>query len=209
MEQFMLDHPDAMAISSHQVVPPVPSHHLDIFPIVFLRHPIDRAYSAYLFEWKKQKRADQPVGKFEDYVVEKFQHRRRNAIEEFQVFHLANRNYDRKRPAPNLSDEDILHNSREFLRTIGYFGIVDQYGKSLAHLKANLASHFPELGFLEYKENSLQEGDASMGKKIDRIRSEMSDATYTELVMRNQLDLRLYEYALGLFSACPGSGALP
>lgn len=201
MEQLILDRPDTIAFSSHQVVPPLPSHHLDVFPIVFLRHPIDRAYSAYLFEWQKQKQAEQPIGKFEDYVLEKFKLRRRNAIEDFQVFHLANNGYDRKRPAPNLSDEDILQNSREFLKAVGYFGVVDQYRKSLEHLKSNLASHFPDLVFHEYKENAMRDGNANMGKKIERIRSEMSDSTYTELIMRNQLDLRLYEYALGLFSS--------
>jgi hypothetical protein len=72
MEAFVLDHPDILAVSSHQVVPPLPDRHLEVYPFIFIRHPIDRAYSAYLFEWKKQKAGDKGVGSFDDYVAEKF-----------------------------------------------------------------------------------------------------------------------------------------
>jgi hypothetical protein len=54
MEEFILDHPHGAAFSSHQVVPPLPARQLQVLPIVFLRHPIDRAYSAYLFEVQKE-----------------------------------------------------------------------------------------------------------------------------------------------------------
>ena len=45
---------DKVAFSSHQIVPPLPNVDAEIYPIVFLRDPIDRIKSAYLFEWKKQ-----------------------------------------------------------------------------------------------------------------------------------------------------------
>ena len=51
LEEFILDNPDLMAVSSHHAVPPLPDKHLEVYPIILLRHPIDRAYSAYLFEW--------------------------------------------------------------------------------------------------------------------------------------------------------------
>src|SRR6184192_3254912 len=90
MEAFLLERPEIVAVSSHQVVPPLPTRQLDVFPIIFIRQPIDRAYSAYLFEWKKQKGSDTPVGEFEEYVHDKFRYPRKNAIEDFQTLHLAN-----------------------------------------------------------------------------------------------------------------------
>jgi hypothetical protein len=88
-----------LAVSSHQAVPSLPDRHLQVFPIVFLRHPIDRAYSAHLFEWKKQAGSEAPKGSFEEYVKEKFAQRRKSAIEEFQTLHLANRGYQGRSPA--------------------------------------------------------------------------------------------------------------
>ena len=45
---------EMLAFSSHQIIPPLPVGDFTVYPIVFLRDPIDRIKSAYLFEWKKQ-----------------------------------------------------------------------------------------------------------------------------------------------------------
>lgn len=203
MEAFILDHPDALAFSSHQVVPPLPSRHLEVFPIVLLRHPIDRAYSAYLFEWQKQQGGTEPVGSFADYIAEKFRYPRRNAIEDFQAFHLANLGYCDWMPATDLDDEDILRHARRFLVKMGCFGIVDRYAESLRWFKKKLGPHFPDLKFVEHRENVLQDKTLSITDKIGRIRKMLDEPTYASLIMRNQIDLRLYEYALGLFAKVP------
>src|SRR5687767_12265527 len=112
LEAFLLDRPHLAALSSHQIVPPLPSRELDVFPIVFVRHPIDRAHSAYLFEWQKQQGAEEPIGSFDDYVREKLANPRLNAIEDFQALHLANRGYENRRPSADLDDEAILGNAK-------------------------------------------------------------------------------------------------
>jgi hypothetical protein len=48
-EKINLEHPELKAFSSHQIVPPIPKGSLRVYPIIFLRHPIDRIKSAYLF----------------------------------------------------------------------------------------------------------------------------------------------------------------
>ena len=200
MEEFILDHPSGVAFSSHQLVPPPQFKRVIVFPIILIRHPIDRAYSAYLFEWRKQQGVEEPIGSFAEYIDEKFQHPRQNAIEDFQAFHLANRCYSGKIAQPILDDEDILGNARGLLSNIGYFGIVDYYAESLQYFKIKMAMHFPELIFKEFRENVLQDETMSIGVKLARIKRLLNDCSYISLVMRNQLDLRLYEYALGLFT---------
>ncbi|OGA74823.1 MAG: hypothetical protein A3G81_16870 [Betaproteobacteria bacterium RIFCSPLOWO2_12_FULL_65_14] len=201
MEAFILDRPDIAAVSSHQVVPPLPDRHLDVFPIVFLRHPIDRAYSAYLFEWKKQQGVECPKGSFEDYVAEKFKHPRKNAIEDFQTLHFANRGYEARWPAGDLDDEVILNNAKRFLLSLPFFGLVEDYERSLGRMKKALAGRFPELSFKAYRENALQEETRTLFDKVRAIRSETAPETYSQLVLRNQLDLRLYEFACAYASA--------
>lgn len=195
MEEYILAHPDILALSSHQAVPPLPDRYLEVYPIVFLRHPIDRAYSAYLFEWQKQQGGSKPIGSFDDYVAVKFKGPRRNAIEDFQAMHLANTDYDKRAPAKNLDDEEILGSARQLLLSLPFFGLVEDYAGSLQRMKQAFAAAFPELNFAVHHENVLQGADLSLVDKLRRIREEMDPDAYRQLVFRNQLDLRLYEFA--------------
>lgn len=199
LESYILDHPGLQAISSHHAVPPLPNRHLNVYPIILIRHPVDRAYSAYLFEWKKQKGQKEPVGSFAEYIAEKFKHPRKNAVEDFQTIHLANRSYTHRMPAAALGDEGLLANARNQLLSVGYFGIVDRFSESLKHFSHKLGSVFPQIKWTEYQENRLQDTQLTIGDKVRSIASELDVPTYTQLVMRNQLDIRLYEYALGQF----------
>ena len=199
MEAYILDHPDLLAVSSHHAVPPLPDRHLHVYPIILLRHPVDRAYSAYLFEWKKQQNTTDPIGTFADYIREKFRQPRRNAIEDFQTLHLANRSYTHRLPSAEIGDEKLLSNARTLLREAGCFGIVDRFSESLKLMTRRLGPVFPEVKWNEYQENRLQEEGVDLSDKMKNVISMLDHATYTQLVMRNQLDLRLYENALGRF----------
>jgi len=199
MEEFILDQPDLLAVSSHQVVPPLPNRSLDIYPIVLMRHPLDRAYSAYLFEWHKQKQASGEDASFDAYVLDRFQNPRANAIEDFQAFHFANRGFDSKRVAPGRPDEDVLQNARGFLQSLPVFGLVERYADYMARLKKAWGPIFPELNFEVHHANALQKEDQSLGQKVAALKASMKPEVYSELVLRNQLDLRLYEYAMARY----------
>ena len=199
MEEYILDHPDLLAVSSHQVVPPLPSKHLDIYPIVFIRHPIDRAYSAYLFEWKKQKGSAEPAGSFGDYVRQALKNRRSSAIEDFQAVHFANRGYKSRRPSSDLDDEALLDNAKQFLRSLPLFGIVERYNESMERMQKKWGELFPELSFAVFHANVLQEPGQSLPQKIAKLRATLEPEMFSELVLRNQMDLRLFEYASAAF----------
>ena len=199
LELFIGQHPEAIAFSSHQIVPPLPGGNLNVFPIVFVRHPLDRAYSAYLFEWAKQKGLASPTGSFEQFVTEKFHLKRKSAIEDFQAFHLANRGYHNRTPSGSLDDEEILRNAKEFLLSLPFFGIVERYDDSLQLMRARYQEHFPQLSFRSMRRNALQDVGLSLFEKVKRIKASVSADCLAQLTLRNQLDLRLYEFAEALF----------
>lgn len=201
MESYLLANPELVAVSSHQAVPPLPNRQLTVFPIIFLRHPIDRAYSAYLFEWMKQQGTSEPIGSFDAYVEEKLALPRRNAIEDSQTLCLANTGYDTNFPLRRGGDEQLLQSARDLLLAIPFLGVVEHFTQSMQQMRAVLAPHFPDLSFELFMENCLQDPAESLDDKLSRIRSIMSQKTYNRLVLRNQLDIRLYEFALALFSA--------
>ena len=199
MEEFILDQPDLVAVSSHQVVPPVPSRHLDVYPIVFMRHPIDRAYSAYLFEWQKQKGSEQPVGTFDAYIHQNLSLRRRSAIEDFQTLHFANRGYESRWPSDQLDDEEYLRNAKAFLRSVPVLGVVERYAESIGRMKQAWGATFPELSFSIFHANVLQDPKLSVAQKMRSLRQTVDPDALGKLILRNQMDLRLYEYATACF----------
>ena len=206
MEEYILDHPDILAVSSHQVVPPLPSRELDVYPIIFIRHPIDRAYSAYLMEWKKQVGSDIAKGPFEDYIAEKLRFRRRNAIEDYQTLHLANRGYDSRWPSGALDDEETLGNATALLSSLRFFGMVEDYAASMLKMKKIFSGAFPELTFNVFQKNTLQDSTQSLYTKLKAIRESTDPEVFDQLVLRNQMDLRLYEFAAASFDATASIG---
>ena len=199
MEEFILDQPDLIAVSSHQVVPPVPSRHLEVYPIAFVRHPIDRAYSAYLFEWQKQKGSEQPVDSFEAYLCQTLSLRRRSAIEDLQTLHFANRGYENRWPSDQLDDEELLRNAKAFVRALPVVGLVERYAESVGRMKQALGATFPDVSFAVYRANVLQDPKLTLAQKMRSMRQTVDPSALSELILRNQMDLRLYEYAAACF----------
>ena len=200
MDVFLREHPKALAVSSHQVAPPVSREVCDVYPIVLLRHPIDRAYSAYLFEWGWQDgKKTKPERPFGEYVEEKLQLRRLTAIEDYQSLHLANTSYDTFEITPDTPDEVVVSNAAGFLEGLPCFGLVEEYGRSLAWFDKVLGKRFRKLRFRELRANSLQDASLTLDEKLARIREELGEAAYAELEARNAMDLALYDHARSLF----------
>jgi hypothetical protein len=152
-----------------------------------------------LFEWQKQKGLNEPQGSFNDYVMEKLAHPRRNAIEDFQVLHLANRGYQSRNPAYHIGDEKLLENARLLLREAGCYGLVEKYKESLDKMKLKLVKSFPEIKIQEFHENRTQDKGRGLSGRVRDICQMLDEGARIDLILRNQLDIRLYEYALGGF----------
>ena len=118
-----------------------------------------------------------------------------NAVEDFQALHLANRGYESRLRSKLLHDEEVLAHARDFLMKVPCLGGFD----ALIAKMAIVLPVFPGFKAAKYRENALHEADMAVHEKVDRIRSAVGSA-YAELVSRNQLDLRLYEFAWGLIA---------
>ncbi|MBY6212241.1 sulfotransferase family 2 domain-containing protein [Microbulbifer agarilyticus] len=202
LDDFIQRNPELVAISSHQALPPLPnSQEYEIFPLLFVRHPIDRAKSAYLFEWQKQLGLDQPKGTFREYVTEKLQPGEGGAISDFHVYHLSNLAVDGQKPMHDPEPEARLQRAKEFLESLAFFGIVEQFQESLVRAHFYLKYHFPELKVVNRTLNSTQGRGRSLESKLIGIRSELGAEIYSLLEERNRLDLSFYQYACRRFSA--------
>ena len=196
-----------VAFSSHCIVPPLPTGQFSVFPIVVLRDPIARVMSAYIFEWKKQLELEEPKGSLAEYIHDKFSKARANAIEDFQSFRLSVVDETRVSPIKGLADASILQAAIEFISELPVFGIVEQFDVSLDLFSYSYGSVFPDLKFEHVAHNVTQGTDIPMHVRYEKIRSNIGGELFDELILRNQMDIKLYSYALGRFSEI--SKALP
>lgn len=197
-EEVIHAHPGIEAFSSHQLVPPLPDMNVFVFPIVFIRHPVERIKSAYLFEWKKQGGLDFPKGTLQEYIDSKLQNRRRNVIEDFQTMRLSNAGKKNFQNIDKFSDSELLERAKSFLDHIPCVGVVDRFDESIEIIQNEVNNLWPTLRFFATQENVSQDINQTTVEKLDGIRRELGDESYQQIVNANLLDIELYDYACQL-----------
>ena len=201
MQAWLEAHPQIRAVSSHQLVPPAPQGNFDVIPIVFLREPLSRVRSAWLFEWQKQLGLDEPKGTLTEYVEEKFKQQNSSVIANFQVSRLSNTQYDDVKQRLHRYHHDLLPAACSFVDSLPFIGLVDRFSDSLSLMQSVVAERFPELVVKEHRENVTESSVVSLEAKIERLRNDIGNTLFDELCVRNRLDLQLYSYAAGRFQA--------
>lgn len=201
MQEYIEAHPEISAVSSHQVVPPMPIGDFEVFPIVFLRDPIDRVKSAWLFEWKKQLGLDEPKGSLSEYIIEKLEPPSGSVIANFHVSRLSNAMYNAT-PVKVACHENVrLNTAIAFLRSIKFFGIVERFNESIQLMATQTSELFPQLEYNVYQENTTQDPSLDAIDKFDQFKAEVGSELFDQVLLRNRLDIQLYNYAQGLFDA--------
>ena len=201
LQHWLEENAQIRAVSSHQLVPPVPKGNFQVTPIVFLREPLSRVRSAWLFEWQKQLGLEEPKGPLADYIEDKFKQKNASVIANFQVSRLSNQQYDNVKQRLHRYHHELLPAACRFLDSLPFVGIVENFSESLLLLRAATRESFPELIIKEHRENVTDPSSASAEQRIESIRREIGNDLFDELCVRNRMDLQLYSYASGRFQA--------
>ena len=199
---WLEDNPHIRAVSSHQLVPPLPRGEFHVTPVVFLREPLSRVRSAWLFEWQKQQGLDQPKGTLSAYIEEKFKQQNASVIANFQVSRLSNLNYDDVKQRLHRYNHELLPAACRFIDSLPFVGIVERFSESLEQMDACTRERFPDLVVKEHRENVTDASSKSVEQRIEELRREIGNELFDELCVRNRLDLQLYSYAAGVFQSC-------
>lgn len=192
--------PTVAAVSSHQLVGPLPTASFDILPIVFLRHPLARVRSAWRFEWQKQLELSEPKGSLAAYVDEKFRQKRTSVIANFQVSRLGNPDADVVTAPTDRYDRSRLQRACEMIDALPFVGLVERFPQSLELMADCCVERAPALRVRPYHENATEASPRSIADEECALRAEIGDARFDELCARNRLDLELYAYAQGRFA---------
>lgn len=203
--QFILDHPQFDAVSSHQARLPIPLvPETRFIPILFLRHPIDRIGSVYQYERDDRRDSLSPSaaiaqnGDLRAFAEWSVSPEATAVVRNYQTNHVAALDDDMREV--NGSGFHLVL-ARQRLAALPWVGVVDRFNQSMAGFSSLVGAAFPQFeGTFEIQNVSHGRG-ASLSDRLDSIRTQLGDKLYLRLTQLNHLDMALYQYACARLDA--------
>jgi hypothetical protein len=189
VSRYLRQHPQLIAFSSHTALLPAPI--LDgtvVFPIIFVRHPIDRLHSAYVFE--RAQRADTAGARlakehdFAGYLRELLKPQRRRQARNFQTFRLSLNE-------PHGSGTDA-ERAAQALNNLPFVGLVEAFEHSIKRLESLLRPLFPKFRAVNVEKNSVRLRTTSLEERLAAIERELGTQFFEELCAANDDDLKIH-----------------
>lgn len=195
---WILAHPDACAFSSHTLeLPPPQIDGVEILPVIFIRHPIDRIVSAYSFERRQGGDGFGSVlarhTSLMGYIEVRLSLWRDRQCRDFHV--------DRLAPMFPADSGTELQRASRAIASLPFVGVVEEFGASLAQLQRLLRPAFPEFAIQNVHVNSSRDIAVSLPERLDKLKSEIGDACFAQLISTNRDDLLLHQQALDRLKA--------
>jgi hypothetical protein len=189
LTNYLLEKPNLLAFSSHTTQLPVPVlEGVSIFPIVFVRHPIDRLRSAYSFE--RVQNADTLGARiakqndFAGYLREHLQLPLNRSVRNFQTARLA-----RNEPAAAGSE---LERALRTLKALPFIGLVEAYDRSIERLEVLLRPRFPRFQAVMVHRNATRPEDSSLEDRLAAVEHEIGTELFRTICAANADDLEVY-----------------
>ena len=182
--------PEAACFSSHTAkLPPPEIEGVNIFPLIFMRHPIDRIASVYLFEKKQGGDGKWPTiarnTSFKGYLEERLIRSADRQCINFHVERFASM-------FPNNIGSEF-ERAKLAVETLPFVGIVEDYEGSIRRMTEWLKPHFPSFKANVHRLNTTRDSELSLERKLEAIREEVGDEIYDLLLEKNFQDLSLYD----------------
>lgn len=200
LRRFMLANPSLRAVSSHLARPPLPFD--NSLPVVFIRHPLLRAYSVYLFS---RRDPTQPFAEaalnsgFADYIRWALREEPGSiVVRDYQVVHLSSASWrsdsilNARACEPDLDDACVL------LDQWGMAGVVEQFERSIDTYQARYAPLLPGLKFAYDRENVSQADATPPATQLERLQAMLGRDLHKRFMDCNTLDLALHRHACAL-----------
>ena len=186
--------PETVCFSSHTAkLPPPEIDGVNIFPLIFMRHPIDRIASVYLFEKKQGGDGKWPTiarnTSFKGYLEERLIRSADRQCINFHVERFASM-------FPNNIGSEF-ERAKLAVETLPFVGIVEDYEGSIQRMTEWLKPHFPNFKANVHRLNTTRDSELSLENKLEQIQKDVGEEMYGLLEQRNQADLDLYFRGLG------------
>ena len=200
---YLRQRPELQAISSHHLRPPLQNTlDLEIMPIVFVRHPIDRIRSAYEFEKVQgpvsaSSRAASTMNMAE--WIEFHQNRRSTQCRNFQTYALTSLRNDVGAPVYSQPIDRHLERAIDFLSSLPALGLVESFDETWQWISSWIRTRFPSFHSEPRRENRTSRSAETLQARLDHTREQLGVQAYDQLLECNQADLRLHRWATDRF----------
>jgi len=199
---FIRANPQYDVISSHTAVISVPQlDDINIIPIVFMRHPIDRIRSAYDFERKQDAQTPGAIkakeGDFNHYMTWRLS---TPAPWQISDFH-ASRFKDFHTFTPAKQREKFLPNSLATIEALPLIGRVEEFDTSMVEYEKLITPHFPNFRTEKVHENATTAQGLNLTQKLEVFKERIGADVYKQLLDLNANDMKLYEHVKSCFHA--------
>ena len=187
-----------VVFSSHTApIVPLALEGASVLQCVFLRHPIDRIKSAYVFESTQKAETDGArfarSHSFEEYVQHRLDLPNDSQCRNFHVRRLS------AYVAQSKGCVSPLERAAAAIRKISFVGIVEEFDESMRRFHDLIRPHFPEFELVHTRANVSRTLGTSQLASLRAIREELGEEIFERLVAANQDDLLLYALARRLF----------
>lgn len=212
LDQFITANPHLDAISSHLARPPTP--HARCLPVVFVRHPLLRAYSVYNFTRSDPSQPYSNVAQdlgFAEYIAWALKKETGSiVIRDYQVVHLSDASWRTDHILHAKAETSDLEQACQLLTDWGMAGVVEQFDLSAQVFQRMYGPRLPDLAFLPRWENATSKGPPPLDEQLDRLRHMLGEALHADFMEINQLDLALHAHAQSLLAdAAQHMGLMP
>ncbi len=195
LEQFR-EKPELKVISSHTARLSLPAaDDLRIFPIVFLRHPLDRISSVYQFE---RRQTEETEGSLQarkldlpEFVEWRLERPRDFSFRNFQAHRLAG--------LAGNETGDLFERGLQGLQNLPFVGLVEAFDASISVLERWLKPDFPDTQFSTVKLNVTQSGDSTLIERLANLKATLGSELHARLLRENEADLRLYHHVARMY----------
>ncbi|MFO1418870.1 MAG: hypothetical protein U1E83_09410 [Methylotetracoccus sp.] len=89
-------------------------------------------------------------------------------------------------------DDSVLVRALIAADRLPFIGIVEEFDRSIARLRALLSPHFPELRCTAVYENVTQSPHLTLAQRLRGLRDALGDRLFEDVLRANQDDLVLY-----------------
>ena len=191
---FIKQFPDSKSISSHQLrlSPSLKNDNYNFIPMIFIRDPIDRAFSIYSYFRRRDddysfsvKARTSSMKEF----LEWYFNTNNPVMRNFQVVYLTKDDFF---ISVDASDYNF---AKERLKNIPILGVVEQMDESLVIAEQLLSTYFEKIDLSYIKQNVSPDRNGTLESRLSVGKTLVGDEIWNLLIKSNDLDLKLYNEA--------------
>lgn len=192
---YIRHNPKYDAISSHTAVLSVPSlDDINILPIVFMRHPIDRIRSAYSFERRQNTQTLGAIkakeGNFEHYMRWRLSTSTPWQVSDFHAFRLK----DFYSHVPAKQRSLFLPAAMATIDALPIVGRVEEFDVSMKLFENYLKPHFSDFIAESAHENRSCQSTTNLSQNLKNFEDRIGNDVYQRLLEINEDDMTLHKY---------------